>query len=70
MVCLYYNSVSPYELYSYLIVTVEAVHRYYESRRRLHNDSQPGRSSSAKKVKKNARKKEMRKRVLELTYSL
>jgi len=42
---------------------VEAVHRYYESRRRIYNDSQPSRSTSAKKVKKTARKKEMRKRV-------
>ena len=33
------------------ILSAEAVHRYYESRRRLFNDDQPGRRDAATKAK-------------------
>ena len=42
---------------------IGAIHRYYESRRRLYNDSQPLRRDSARKAKHAANKKERRKRV-------
>ena len=48
---------------SYTFMSVGAVHQYYESRRRLFNDSRPGRRESAKKARHSARKKELRKRV-------
>ena len=40
-----------------------AVHRYYESRRRLFNDSQPTRRQSALKVCQQSKKNERRRRV-------
>lgn len=42
---------------------IEAIHRYYESRRRLFNDEQPGRKDIALKAKREAKKQEKRKRV-------
>ena len=56
--CSIYNVCVPY-----IVISVGAVHPYYESRRRLLNDSRPGRGESAKKARHNARKKELRKRV-------
>ena len=47
---------------------IEAVHRYYESRRRLFNDSKPERRESAAKTKSEQRKKDRRKRVSQLVY--
>ena len=38
----------------------EAVHRYYESRRRLFNDQQPGRKDKAMATKLSTRKKQLR----------
>ena len=46
--------------YSFL---TEAVHRYYESRRRLFNDNQPSRLEKAKESKKNSKKQSLRKQV-------
>ena len=46
----------------YIVISVGAVHPYYESRKRLLNDSRPGRGECAKKARYNARK-ELRKRV-------
>ena len=46
----------------YIVISVGAVHPYYESRKRLLNDSRPERGESAKKARYNARK-ELRKRV-------
>lgn len=40
-----------------------SVHRYYESRRRLFNDSQPRRRETAKKTKIKSRKQALRKQV-------
>ena len=40
-----------------------AVHRYYESRRRLYNDSRPTRIEIAQIAKRTSKKKEKRKRV-------
>ncbi len=41
-----------------LLLYLGAVHRYYESRRRLYNDNKPGRQEAAKTAKVTARKKE------------
>ena len=43
-----------------------AVHRFFESRRRLFNDDQPGRMQSANETKKNSKRTALRKQV---TYS-
>ncbi len=40
-----------------------AVHRFYETRRRIFNDNKPTRKEHAQKAKVKARKKELRKRV-------
>lgn len=42
---------------------VEAVHRFYESRRRIFNDGKPERKESAEKSKRSSKKRERRKRV-------
>ena len=42
---------------------IEAVHRYYESRRRIFNDDKPERKEKAMKSKKDSRKKGRRKKV-------
>lgn len=42
---------------------VGAVHRFYESRRRLFNDQQPGRVEAANKTKKNSKLTALRKQV-------
>ncbi|CAI8044653.1 hypothetical protein GBAR_LOCUS24753, partial [Geodia barretti] len=44
---------------------LRAVHRYYESRRRLFNDIQPGRLHIARKTKKKSRNKAHRKLLYE-----
>lgn len=43
-----------------------SVHRYYESRRRLFNDTQPGRAEKAEVMKKETRKRSLRKKVLHM----
>ena len=45
------------------IVLLEAVHRYYESRRRLFNDHQPGHCEKAKEIKERCRKINFQKKV-------
>ena len=40
-----------------------AIHRYYESRRRLFNDSQPNRRAKAKEVVRSSKKHKLRQRV-------
>ena len=47
---------------------VGAVHRYYESRRRLYNDSKPNRVDRARKYKHVSKKKETRKWVKNNDY--
>ena len=42
---------------------VGAIHRYYESRRRVHNDSQPHRREAVAKNKEKAKRKGYRTRV-------
>ena len=41
-----------------------AVHRFYESRRRLFNDEQPGRVEAANTTKKNSKQTVLRKQVI------
>ena len=41
----------------------EAVHRYYESRRRLFNDTKPGRAEKAQETKIKTKKQQLRNRV-------
>ena len=43
---------------SAIFIPIGAIHRYYESRRRLFNDSRPGRRESAQRSKHNARRVE------------
>ena len=45
------------------IFVAEAVHRYYESRRRLFNDDQPARREIAKEVKGRSKKRNLQKKV-------
>ena len=52
----------------YVLLLIGAVHRYYESRRRLFNDSQPNRVPIVERNKKNAKKKAFQKRV-SMSYS-
>ncbi len=40
-----------------------AVHRYYESRRRLFNDEQPGRRDVAREMKVQSKKKALQRKV-------
>lgn len=42
---------------------IATVHRYYESRRRLFNDSQPSRVDQVEKVKMNTKKRQQRRKV-------
>ena len=42
---------------------VGAVHRFYESRRRLFNDQQPDRMEAANRTKKNSKRTALRKQV-------
>ena len=44
-------------------MNIGAVHRYYESRRRLFLDCQPERVEEAKKTKKNSKNTALRKQV-------
>ena len=44
--------------------TVEAVHRFYESRRRLFNDDQPSRRDKAEELKKKCKKIGYQKKVI------
>ena len=49
---------------------IGAIHRYYESRRRIFNDSQPERQSAADAAKKRAKRKQLRQNVsLQLTFT-
>ena len=45
------------------VVCIDAVHRYYESRRRLFNDEQPSRIEAAKKTRLKSRAVALRKQV-------
>ena len=47
----------------FAIISPGAVHRYYESRRRLFNDIQPGRLHIARETRKKSRNKARRKLV-------
>ena len=40
-----------------LCISTGAVHRYYESHRRLFNNTKPGRAEQAQKAKTNAKKR-------------
>ena len=44
--------------------TLEAVHRFYESRRRLFNDDQPSRRNKAEELKKKCKKMRYQKKVI------
>ena len=48
--------------YTTALMCSGAVHRYYESRRRLFNDSRPGRKDTAKEVKERSKKTTLRKK--------
>ena len=47
----------------FILMYIEAVHRNYESRRRIFNDDKPERKEKAMKSKKDSRKKGRRKKV-------
>ena len=49
------------------VLLIGAIYRYYESRRRIHNDSQPERLHAVNVMQKKARKVALRKQVY--TYS-
>lgn len=55
--------VGPSVVASVLFTTSAAIHRYYESRRRLFNDEQPGRAEAVHKTKISTQKKQLRKKV-------
>ena len=48
---------------------VGAIHRYYESRRRLFNDEQPSRREAARETKSKSRKTAFRKQVRVCAYT-
>ena len=54
----------------YYFYTTGAIHRYYESRRRLFNDSRPVRRDKAAATKVRSRKQSLRKKVrIDIMYS-
>ena len=50
------------------IVMTGAIHRYYESRRRTFNDSQPRRAASVEENKRRTQKNGFQKRVIQSEY--
>ena len=52
MTCVYYVCTVCKGFCFYIIYAIEAVHRFYESRRRLFNDDQPSRRDKADELKK------------------
>ena len=52
------------------IFVAEAVHRYYESRRRLFNDDQPARREIAKEVKGRSKKRNLQKKVQYIGWTI
>lgn len=68
MSCGYFNLLAVASLvgcdHCALYNTAEAVHRYYESRRRQVNDQKPSRIAAVKETKRNAQKKSYRKQVI------
>ena len=61
-VCKYWKAYRPF-FKLFTPSSLDAVHRYYESRRRLFNDSQPSRVVKSKEAKKNSKKQSLRKQV-------
>ena len=51
----------------YVYCSVEAVHRYYESRKRIFNDNQPHRLEAAQTAKRTSRRRALQKQVCALS---
>ena len=64
------NCVNPCECIKNFLFLIAAVHRYYESRRRLFNDKQPSRIHQVRKVQRETKKRLLRKKVLATTFQV
>jgi len=54
----------------FCVLPVGAIYRYWESRRRIHNDSQPDRAIAVEQNKKNSKRKLYQSRVCYCNYVL